>query len=353
MFAKLLIALVVFTVGMQQLFAEDLDSRKQRIDQMTAIEKDELRGKQNRFESLSPEDQDKYRALHQELEQRENGERLQVVMKSYYNWLKSLDAVQRNELQELSAEDRIDKIKQFMEQQEREQFRELAAEAAENIKREDIQVIKDWIEAFVGKHQEEILSNESELPDYLNFNRKQPTDLSRKAQGIWHWMLRSRHEKMILPLLEDFQELTEKLQPETKAMLDNMKEDKRLEVLQILLMAAAFSDKRGFDHKVSEDELQEFHETLPPEVKSRLALLTPEEFKRQLKMEYVRRNYIRGGRSRGSGGRGPSGDGRGPRNGPGGDNNRPPRGGGGRDGPGPDNRGPGNPKTTPPKQEKA
>ncbi|MGY8770577.1 MAG: hypothetical protein ACKVH8_19355 [Pirellulales bacterium] len=338
-----------------QLFAEDLESRKQRIEQMTAIEKDELRGKQKRFESLSTEEQDKYRNLHQDLEQRENGERLQAVMKSYYSWLKSLDSVQRNELQELSPQDRITKIKLLMEQQEREQFRELAAEAAENIEQDDIKVIKDWIFAFVEKHQDEILSLEPELPEKSKFyfDRMQHLEPRKKAESIWFSMLRNQHEKMILPEPEDFQELTENLQPETKTMLDNMKEDKRQAVMRGLIMAAVFSFNRDFAHKVSEDELQKFHETLPPEVQSRLALLTPDEFKRQLKTEHTKR-FIGGGGSRGPGGRRPlfgpgSGQGRPPGfkpngGGPGGDPNRPPRGG-------PGNRGPGNPKQGPPKQE--
>ncbi len=299
---RLLLSIVLlFSIALSAARSDELDSRREKIEQMTAIEKDQLRGKQQRFDNLSPAAKEKYRTLHHTLATHKNSEHLKAVMNSYYKWLGSLDTVERSELQNLPPQERIARIKQLMGKQERERFRELSSVASSKCRSEDIATIKDWIKVFVKKNQKSLLAIEAELPKstkqrFAKLNHLTP---ERKAFALWFWTLRSRHEKRILPQKEELLELSSHLHPETQEMLEKLQEDQRIAVMNNWFMAAVFSSSRDFVFKMPAEELQKFHQSLPADIQRKLASLPPEEFEKKLRMEYMKRNFIgRGHRGR-------------------------------------------------------
>ena len=69
-----------------------------RIQQMTPNQKDDLRRKKNRFDELTPEEQQKLRDLHVAITSDPNTKELIDTLTQYNRWLKTLDSEDRSTL---------------------------------------------------------------------------------------------------------------------------------------------------------------------------------------------------------------------------------------------------------------
>lgn len=94
--------------------------RSQDVQRMSAIERARLQRNWETFQKLSAEDQQRYRTLHQELQQ-DHGQLKQLVT-TYTQWLQMLNPGQRQDLQE--AKDPAHKlalVRKFKEEQDQQQ----------------------------------------------------------------------------------------------------------------------------------------------------------------------------------------------------------------------------------------
>jgi hypothetical protein len=124
----------------------DADSQqdcRERLEKMTGAEKEELRRKKERFDRLSPDQQDRLRQLHEKLSKDPQSARLRQIMVRYGEWLKTLPSGQRAELLSMLPDQRIAQIKKYTEQQERQRFHELVLK---KLKPEDYGIILRWFE---------------------------------------------------------------------------------------------------------------------------------------------------------------------------------------------------------------
>jgi len=93
--------------------AETPLARRERVEQMTPQEKDQLNRKAGRFFELPLDEQRQLRALHEAIQQHPQRDELYRVMFSYYDWLKTLTAGEPTDLHQLGPEERLAKIKQI------------------------------------------------------------------------------------------------------------------------------------------------------------------------------------------------------------------------------------------------
>jgi len=97
---------------------DDYPERRAEIASLTRDQQKELLDNQERFQSLDTDEQQKLRELHGELETHEQRDELKAVMHAYCDWVRTLSPLQRAELAGLAPEERIAKVKEYMEHQQ-------------------------------------------------------------------------------------------------------------------------------------------------------------------------------------------------------------------------------------------
>jgi hypothetical protein len=327
--------------------------RRQRIENMTPAEKKQLKGQLDWFAALKPEERERIRQLHQQLEDSPNAEQLRRVMRAYCTWLKSQPLHVPLELANLPPAQRIKRI------------RELRAEEARRPKLEDMEGLLRWMKEFAAdpKHQAEFLKGMPE-PGRESFPKFGGRDRNWVAEGIlwqqfhprrpgWHgWPGFSDRPDWLT--LEQLAALRECLSEETAKRLARLSPDEQWEEISGWVerwRSPGFSGQGSRDGPPSQEllnRLSKFFESLSPEDQDELVNLPAVQMDSELRNRYfMSLNLMPGpdGRWEGGGPRGGRGrgDGRPPDLGPplvppaGPDGPGPPRGpeGGGRNGPPP------------------
>jgi hypothetical protein len=278
----------------QGLFAEDelepsspavtgddvLADRRQRVEQMSPAEKQELWELQQRFYRLDPEQRDRLRQLHAEMENQPEAERLRAIMARYANWLKTLPAGERAELLSLPPEERIAQIRAIVQRQATSQMRYLVADELSD---RDLAAIVFWMKDIVRRREPEILQKLPMLPRGM-------LDAMGPEQRV-ETMVRAIHQRfglrpdLLRPTAEDIQRLKEQLSPAAVGRMEQAREEGQLTELAENWIRAALAGRRGgppvdraelerfYREELDEDE-REFLESLPRErMHSRLMLL--------------------------------------------------------------------------------
>jgi len=264
-------------------------SRTKRIQQMSVEDKLELRSKLDRYNKLSSEQKKELATVEERLSSHPDEELLRETMQRYYDWLKSLNAVDRAKLQSLPFDQRVAEIKRLMDMQEREQFEELGREVFREVRpsREDFSAISKWLENWVEIHQEEILSHEADVykhePRLEQWLKDAPP--KRKSFVLWTRLVRQRQASSLRPSPEDFLDLVDQLEKDTRKRLEKYPLDRRRMLLDSMLRGAIFAH---FRNSIDRDRLKEFYKTLPEQVQAELANLPPDEFDRRLRGEFYR-----------------------------------------------------------------
>lgn len=347
--------------------AETEAQRAERLAKMTAEQKEELLRKKDRFDALPADEKARLRGLHAEIEATSHARQLHQTLTRYNDWLKTLSSAERAELLGLACDERIAKIREILKRQESLRFREFAGTLPE----QDRDAIYRWLEAFVDKHEDELLklSPWSQFRSRQGPESRQGPDSRQGQQGsdsrqgpegdpkrhrrmLMFTLLRrgSDDAPSLVPTAEDVAELMPKLSQVTRHEIERTPADRKPEVIRELVRATVYSKSMP---QVSEDELRKFFAKLDPTDRERLEALDREQMRRELTRMYHASQFRRGGQPGfgmppgpgfgmppGSGFRKPDGDGPpfGPRGGgpPGGPG--PSRGGAGRDASGEGNR---------------
>lgn len=326
--SKWLISVVLGLIAVYLFGRSEIGDREaaQRVAQMNASEKEELRQKLERYEQLSAEKQSQLYQLHKELSEQENADELRQVMGEYYAWLKTLNSVERADLERKQLDARVSEIKGHLIKQERAQFASLGRVAMQTLELAPIDgemdTIRKWLLDWGGQHQETIFAAEPLLIERFPWLKKirdnEDQDPNRKAISYWalmHWI---PDLEVPRPNDKDFEKLLPQLREETRKKIESQTEVRKKELLDGLVQAAVMSHgfHGHFHRNVSMEDLQEFYRKLPEERQAQLASLPPDRWEAELRRDYMRvqgwRSFgPRGGPGRGS--RGPGGPGMGPR----------------------------------------
>jgi hypothetical protein len=318
------------------------DVRK-HIASLSDAEKAELRRKIERFQRLSTSEQNRMRAIHEELMAAPDRDELVLVLQRYYQWFKLLTPSQRGELEALKPEQRIAWIQRTRNEMVAaalnralfnfppERLRTLLQDSMkvpleERLPPGDVAVLIRIVESVAAERGEELLTrlSSTEKQDLLR-RLKQVNDPQQRKDLLaitWlQWQL--DHPDQVAALTPaELEELRKQLSPPTRSRLEALPVDEQLKrvaqwirgyVFFRYVMPRVWADMR---RAVSEQELGRFvEENLTREEREALLTLPPDEMQRELTRRYLRWRYP--GFDAMGPWRGHGGDRRGPRPGPG------------------------------------
>jgi len=127
---------------------DGLAERKARIDQLDDTAKDQLRQKAERFAKLEAAEQERMRALHEQIEAAPDRAQLEATMQRYSEWLATLTPVQRAELADLEPQARVEKIKQLRDKQ--------ADQSSKQLSQQDVVAFSKWFVERLVAHKDKL-----------------------------------------------------------------------------------------------------------------------------------------------------------------------------------------------------
>jgi hypothetical protein len=306
--------------------AETEAQRAERLKRMTPEERVDLSDKKRRFDEIQDEaEKDRLRKLHASIESAPNAAELQGTLSRYHAWLGTLTSGQRADLRDLPADQRIERIKELLKQQEVQRFQAFVG----NLDDGDRQAIFRWLGEFVIAHEAEILEV---LPREERRRISEMPDLEAKQRTLGFVMgVHRQNPRIPAPTREDLNRLMDALSAETTAQIEQAPATEQPDRIREMVGAAVFSRRNP---PVPDEELRKFYNGLKTDQREKLEGLEPEEFKRRLTWLYhtEKRGWQGGGRGPGPGGfpgpgrpgEGPRGSGRGEGKRRGDDQSRPP-----------------------------
>ena len=188
-------------------FAEDSSQvKRQRVDEMSSVEKEQLRAKRARFLALPVDEQQRIRKLHRQISAEP---RLEQTTLAYFSWLKTLPAIQVAELKFLPTPQRIVRIKEIRAEQQQQLVQRLASKP---LSKKDGQAVLNWATRFVDQHQDEILGK---FPAELKGRYRNNPGLREKLLLHAAWQLNAAPT----PSRAEIQQLFDQLSPAAKEEL--------------------------------------------------------------------------------------------------------------------------------------
>ena len=95
---------------------ETLSQRRRQVEEMTAEQREELFRNEQQFRALSPQDQQRIRDLHEQIESAPDREKLRATMNRYCKWFETQPPFRRAKLldKKKTPEERIARVKEFL-----------------------------------------------------------------------------------------------------------------------------------------------------------------------------------------------------------------------------------------------
>ncbi len=295
--ALAMVAAVVLLTAVDELSDQDLVDRQARIASLDESARQDLARKFERFQALTPEEQDRLRALQAEITADPDSARLMQVLSRYHEWLKTISTAQRAQLAELTPHDRVEAIEDLRRTQR-------DAQLLEPLTRDDMRSVRRWIDELVQRHRKEL---ETDIPErYRDWYQRQTDPSTKQMALVFRLFGRSRggqNESDSKVTQEDIERLTAKLSESAKAevakvvSLDAQRRVIRSWVFASLRRSSAWQRERRGNALVGEELLRFLQSEVPPAERERLLKLPREEMLQQLRRMYFERG---GGPPRGS-----------------------------------------------------
>jgi len=195
--------------SVSEVFPEVDDSpegRRRQIESMSPAEQNELRQHRKWFEDRKPAEQQRLRDVYQQLRGDPHADELRLVMHGYHQWLRTLPAHQRAELERLEPEWRIERIRQHLEEQ------------AMQPSREDVEGLARWLEAYADRAETELLQSLWSPAGDRWAGLPEPIRRWGVVVGVSAQMGRSRFTR---PTEWDLADLRQQISPTTRAWLSS------------------------------------------------------------------------------------------------------------------------------------
>jgi hypothetical protein len=270
----------------------DNHQRRERLEKMTAAEKEQLLRQKERFEQLSPEERQQLRDTCQTLAKAPDGRRLFGVLERYCQWLKTLTPVERAEVLALPPEARVAKIRTLMQEQEEQRLRSLA-----NLSYQEAKAVREWFGEVVKPHEEKLWSLLQ--PDAQRDIESKADDPDvRRRMMVW-WLFHQDQGDTLRALIpQDVDPLLAHLTEERRQEFNKLRDPAQRRQLLERWLTGAVVFGRGFGRgsfRVSEKDLQEFFvNELSREEQTRLEMMPRDAMQRELRGLYFAHRYGRG-----------------------------------------------------------
>lgn len=279
-------------VGRQVAAADSVELQRQRIQALADREKDELRRKLERFHAMSPQEQQRIRQLHADLESDPQGAQLRQILERYNGWLRTLTPTQTAELVDLPVDERIKAIKSQLQKQE---MLNVGPLAGAKLKSSDVEAIVSWLDDFIQRNEATI---RSEMPresfgDFEHRFLSRIEDPKRRRLVLYSsYLRRPPSERTVRPSEDDLRQLQAKLSGEAQAELARAGEPAaRLALFQSWLRVVIFSKTMP---QVSREQLQTFmNQRLSPQDREYLEGLPVERVWGELNRMYFKDKFER------------------------------------------------------------
>lgn len=260
-------------------------ARRQRIGNMSAAEKAELRRRQERFAKLDRAEQQRLRQLHAQLD--DNPE-LRHLMHRYCQWLKALPPYERAELLELEPAERVKRIKQLRQAE--------AEREANRPDRKDVEGLFRWMDDYVSEHEARIVQS---LPEPVQERMAKLDPAGRRRWVAWMTWQRWQWGRPGKPPWlgeDDLAKLRSYLTDNGRKRLESQDSPEKQWQMITGWVRHAFRPRmasrrsRGPMPPELQKELDRFFEhELSPEQRDRLLSLPGDELQRELRRLYLSR----------------------------------------------------------------
>ena len=278
---------------------EPFAARRERIENMDAAQKEHLFQRHKQFHAFTPEEQERFRELHRDVEHDPDCDELRRVMNRYYDWLKTLSSYQLMELRRLPAKERIERIKKLQQEQRGHgrgrpgygRFGLGFGKTAEKISPADKEALLKWIAEYAARHEDAFTER---LPESAREGLRRELgkiDDSQKRLQILFWRIWLRRQlddpkKPIPGIDDDWPRLLEAFSPETRRALESLPKDQQHAAITGMIRAMAVAGY--FAHRmdpmpavITDKEAEDFFaKHLDPGRRSWLTDLPPDEMKR-------------------------------------------------------------------------
>jgi hypothetical protein len=273
--------LILVLVPLVTVQGDDLRQRQQRIEELSAKEKQDLQRREQRFRSLSEAEQQRLREFNLSIENAPDSELLQAVMVRYHDWLNGLRPGQRADLLDLPPDQRVARIREILDTEAAQRFNRFAAAQLEV---EDRRTIHDWLWNLARNHEEEVLPRLPE--DYRSRIESPAADAKRRTFQIWVGLRFIPPQNWDFPA-EVIAELHEELSPKAAEALDRERDPRKRVQLVGNWARAAILSMRGWQPSVPQEQLLEFFNThVSSEDRARLESLPAEQLRTELEQRY-------------------------------------------------------------------
>ncbi len=290
---------------------------RDRIEQMELGEKRELLEKQDRFlERLSDTKRKELRTLHQDLQAQPNREELEQVMEAYFEWVCTLSASERSQLDALSPQERLKQVFKYKTSPHR-QFGRRAGPGGmawspggrmfgrggppsfvrdnPDFFRDYVDALKTWTGRYVTEHVDVLASllPPSEAEKWKAGVEKARSAAPKEGKPRWvqlvRWYLAGPKED--LPLSQkNVADFEESMSPEVKKWFDRFAPDKIRVIrggLGMMIGDHFESGQPEFQNLIPTEELDRFSKSLP---RDRLENL--KRFPKDKQANWIRRLYF-------------------------------------------------------------
>ena len=261
----------------------------QYIKALNPSQKEDLRNKQDRFALLDPAEQNRLRHLHEQIQEDKNPDELRDVMNRYYEWYKSLPSYNRPELANLPAEERMQRIK-FYKQEEQTKITNRPPAG------EDSKALWNWMGDIAAKREKTFSAS---LPPRLQKNLTDMASAARHQFVMWMMWQRPQGGPNKEPLFSDsdLSDLLQKFTVETRTLLEAKDKADQTRIIQNWAhnLLRQKNPRRGSDVEdfVKDEPLAEFFEKdLTNEQRDRLMTLSSDDMQRELLRVYIMQNRL-------------------------------------------------------------
>jgi hypothetical protein len=312
-----------------------IEERTLYVNHLSESQRTELRRKQETFNKLDLTEQQKLRELDQTLQTATNSARMLEILRNYHNWLNARSPLEIADVRKLPADQRIEKIRELQlrdEEQWVKQYRfpshmaedfrrvyawltDLALEREKDIleqvpeqqramiERQPVDsrkraLLRTWIDQEFAKRRAEGFDIFSE--EQRRQLKDAPPDRVRSLIGQFMRNLPATQRKPMLPVTDaEIEELLKRLTDNARTILKpyqvppgasdteraRLTSERNAKIWEWVGDSLRFAFvSRGF---VSDQEIQDYFAGLSDETKKELALLSPEEWKRELRNRYL------------------------------------------------------------------
>lgn len=323
--AGALFLLVCVTTGLGSLDAavggeDSLEVRRARVESMDAATKAQLLRRLESFRMMSPNQQERLRQVHEQLDRDPQAAKLRDVMQRYYEWLKTLKPYQKAELAELAPRERVERIKRIRQEQARRDVKRSSSDdvaradrlkrllqeqipkAGKRLNQEDVEGLLRWTEQYLDASAAKLIDASPARQRQEHQGQlarvKDPDRRREILAAIWLRGQVANPGKLPALTKAELTDLRHRLSPATRQRLEALPEpeQQRHVAFWLRLMLLNYTASHHLPRlpgAVSDEELGEFLEhRLNPAARDWLLSLPPEEMQRELWAQYLRSRML-------------------------------------------------------------